>query len=221
MTLCEQLFHSIGLQSSVPKYYAIDAQRGAVLDFIDLPLNNRWWLEDQFAETKALASEAAKLQRLHTLATWEHPGPGSFYDCVGDLNKSPHVVRCGLDPGKPGELKDSGPTFWWWDKGKSRARLTWQVTMWPIAVVYEALDPQAKYIVRSTGYGQALLRIDGELIQPTLNGKKMGDFKEFPVPEKYVRKRKITLTWDLPQDEGNLNWRDTSRLAEVWLLKQN
>jgi hypothetical protein len=30
--LCEKLFHSIGLQTSVDKYYASGAERGAVLD---------------------------------------------------------------------------------------------------------------------------------------------------------------------------------------------
>ena len=52
--LCEQLFHSIGLQTSVDKYYAIGEERGAVLDFVDLPLNNRWWLEDQFKSIRTL-----------------------------------------------------------------------------------------------------------------------------------------------------------------------
>jgi hypothetical protein len=28
------------------------------------------------------------------------------------------------------------------------------------------------------------------------------------------------LTWDRPADEGELNWRKRSRLAEVWLLKK-
>src|SRR5437762_12957068 len=32
MDLCEKLFHSIGLQTSVDKYYASGAERGAVLD---------------------------------------------------------------------------------------------------------------------------------------------------------------------------------------------
>ena len=31
---------------------------------------------------------------------------------------------------------------------------------------------------------------------------------------------KLTLTWDRPLDEGHLNWRQHSRLAGVWLLKQ-
>lgn len=219
--LCARLFHSIGLQTSVPKYYAIGEERGAVLDFVDYPLNNRWWLQDEFSKIRALDSEDAKLRRLHELATWEHPGAGSFYDDVGNLDKSPHVVRCTADIGSPSLASDDhGPTFWWWDQGKSRARLTWQVTMWPIAVVYVALDPNATYVVRSTGYGQTLLRINGERVQPTVIGTKMGEFTEFPVASKYVQDRKLVLTWDIPTNEENLNWRQQSRLAEVWLLKQ-
>ena len=50
--LCEKLFHSIGLQTSVDKYYASGEERGAVLDFVDYPLNNRWWLEDEFKKIR-------------------------------------------------------------------------------------------------------------------------------------------------------------------------
>lgn len=170
--LCAELFRSIGLQTSVKKYYAIREERGAVLEFVDYPLNNRWWLEDQFQTIRALGSESEKIQRLRGLSAWEHPGPGSFYDDVGNIAKSPHVVRC--DPEFSPQLKrHPGPTFWWWDSGRSRARLTWQVTMFPGAMVYKELDPDATYIVRFTGYGQALLRINGERIEPTINGKQM------------------------------------------------
>lgn len=220
VSLCADLFHSIVLQTSVDKYYAIGEERGAVLDFIDFPLNNRWWLEDEFAKVAQLGDESARVERLRVLATWEHPGPGSFYDAVGDLDKSPHVLRYDFDSsiaGKPGE---SGASFWWWDQGKSRARLTWQASSWPVAVVYDGLDPDAAYLVRSSGYGQALLRINGERVQPTLNGKQMGELKEFPVPQADVRTRKLRLTWDRPIGEENLNWRNHSRLSEVWLIRQ-
>jgi hypothetical protein len=216
--LCNMLFHSIGLQTSVQKYFAIGEERGAVLDFVDFPLNNRWWLEDQFKIIRALESEDEKHRWLLQLATWEHPGPGSFYDDVGNIAKSPHVVN--RNPSNGPELEEHPtPTFWWWDQGKSRARLSWQVTMWPAAVVYEGLDPNAAYVVRSTGYGQALLRINGERIEPTVNGTQMGEFKEFPVAPRFVKNRKLVLTWDRPQNEEKLNWRRQSRLAEVWLLK--
>ena len=39
---CEALFQSVGLQTSVKKYGASGEERGAILDFIDYPLNNRW-----------------------------------------------------------------------------------------------------------------------------------------------------------------------------------
>ena len=42
---CEMLYHSIGLQTSVERYGASGAERGCVLDFVDYPLNNRWWLK--------------------------------------------------------------------------------------------------------------------------------------------------------------------------------
>ncbi|MCK4562585.1 MAG: hypothetical protein KAT78_06740, partial [Flavobacteriaceae bacterium] len=44
----EDLFQSVGAQTSVIKYNASGSERGAILDFIDHPLNNRWWLEDEF-----------------------------------------------------------------------------------------------------------------------------------------------------------------------------
>jgi hypothetical protein len=47
----------------------------------------------------------------------------------------------------------------------------------------------------------------------------MGEFKEFPVPAEQVKDRRLVLTWDIPADEEHLNWRQRSRLAEVWLLK--
>jgi hypothetical protein len=217
--LCEKLFHSIGLQTSVEKYYAIGEERGAVLDFVDYPLNNRWWLEDQFKIIRGMSSEQERAARLVRLGKWEHPGEGSFYDDIGNIAKSPHVVRYNVETA-PESARIPEPTFWWWDQGKSRARLSWQITMWPVAVVYNGLDPHATYVVRSTGYGQALLRINGERLAPSIDGKQMGEFKEFPVDSKFLKDRKLVLTWDRPTGEEHLNWRQHSRLAEVWLIKK-
>ena len=218
VNLCDELFQSIGLQTSVEKYHAIGEERGAVLDFVDYPLNNRWWLEDQFAKIRTLGSETEKVQRLYTLATWEHPGQGSFYDDLGNIAKSPHVAQS-LNIG-PQVHREPNASFWWWDQGKSRARLSWQTTMWPDSVIYQGLDPEATYIVRSTGSGQQLLRVNGGRITPRVTNKRMGESNEFVVPAEYVKGRRLVLTWDRPTDEGHLNWRDKSRIAEVWLIKQ-
>jgi hypothetical protein len=219
--LCDRLFRSIGLQTSVAKYYASGEERGAVLDFVDYPLNNRWWLEDEFQKVRALGSEAERVARLHVLATWEHPGPGSYYDNVGNASKSPHVLRGDSDFVAPEEDRRPEPMFWWWNEGKSRARLTWQATMWPHSMEYEGLDPNATYVVRTSGYGQSLLRINGERVEPVIDGTQMGEFKEFPVAPRYLNDRNLVLTWDRPANEGHLNWRQHSRLAEVWLLRKD
>ncbi len=102
--LCAKLFHSIGLQTSVEKYHASGAERGAILDFVDYPMNNRWWLEDEFQRIRAFSSEQEKVRRLDAIATWENPGPGSFYDNVGNAARSPHVLRAEADsdPGRRG-----------------------------------------------------------------------------------------------------------------------
>lgn len=216
--LCEKLFQTIGLQTSVEKYHASGAERGAVLDFLDNPLNNRWWLEDEFKKVRALADEGSKVKRLEELAAWENPGPGSFYDDVGNVAKSPRVE--GDAEQQPETFRGPEPTYWWWDSGKSRARLSWQTTMWPRRMVYEGLDPEGRYVVRTSGYGKSLLSVDGVRAKATVDGTQMGEHKEFPVAPEHLKDRRLVLTWEIPDDESHLNWRQQSRLAEVWLLKR-
>lgn len=217
--LCEALFRSIALQTSVPKHLASGAERGCILDFVDHPLNNRWWLEDQFAAIRKLPSEPEKLARLDLLRTWEHPGPGSFYDDLGDPGKSPHVVL--------GDISTLGrilertpiPEVLWWDSGASRQRPSWMTIMyWPKAMHYGGLDPEADYVIRTTGYGTCLLSIDGRRVAPTIDYRGIGEFKEFPVPRRCLADGALDLTFERPVED--VNWRHQSRLSEVWLLKQ-
>jgi hypothetical protein len=219
--LCADLFQSIKLQTSVPLYQASGYERGAVLDFVDRPLNNRWWLEDEFNRIRKLPSETDKLNALELIRTWEQPGPGSFYDEVGNIAKSPHVIRGeGLNT-DPMMTKNPNPGFWWWDDGSSRKRLSWQTSMdWPLGLAYHHLDPQATYRVRLTGYGQAKVRANGQLLTPTREGKhEIGEFKEFAVPANLIKDGKLGLTFDALPDEAQLNWRKQSRVSEVWLLR--
>ncbi len=219
--LCEMLFESCALQTSVEIYNASGAERGAFLDFLDYPLNNRFWLEDEFAKVRAMMSEEDKQARLIEIASWEDVGPGSFYDDIGNPAKSPHVRRSEDVFTEPGEEAQPSPTYWWWDSGKSRERLSWQSSMnWPEAVVYEGLDPDGDYQIRTTGYGQCLLLVDDERIAPRIDGIEIGMFKLFDVPAHALDDRKLVLTWDHPIDEGELNWRQQSRLSEMWLLKR-
>jgi len=56
-------------------------------------------------------------------------------------------------------------------------------------------------------------------VMPKTYGRGIGEIKEFPVPYDAVRSGQIVVTWDRP-DETHLNWREQSRITEIWLLKQ-
>src|SRR4051812_17866856 len=94
--LAEALFQSVRMQLSVARYKAIATWRGASLDTIDAPLNNRAWLEGQFAELRKLDREEDRLRSIDAILRRTDPGPGSFYDDLGDSVRQPHLV---LGPG--------------------------------------------------------------------------------------------------------------------------
>ncbi len=218
--LCDRMFKSIGYQTSVQKYGASNAQRGAVLDFVDHPLNNRWWYEDQLAEILDLNCDAEKLERLEILYTWENPGPGSFYDDIGNVAQSEHVLRGESLSTDPRMRRHMNPDFMWWDDGLTRVRQSWISKMdWPLGLRYEGLDTDADYVVRTTGLGQCLPRVNGELVKPTIDGKEIGEIKEFPLPKRLYEDGFVVLTFDVP-DEPGIGWRQMSRLSEVWLIKR-
>ena len=91
--MAEALFQSIRMQLSVDRYKAISVGRGANLDTIDQPLNNRRWLKDQFEEIRKLATEVERLQRIDEIIHWKDPGPGGFYDDLGNAAAQPHLVK--------------------------------------------------------------------------------------------------------------------------------
>lgn len=206
---CKALYESIGLQTSVEKYQASNSQRGCILDFLDYPLNNRWWLADQFDMVGKLPDEAEKADRLKAIANWENPGAGSYYDDISNVANSPHVTTTVYD----------AVDFGWWDDGYCRWRLSSQVYQNDPILKYEDLDPNARYLVRVAGYGDALIRIDGERLEPLEYDKELEGFKEFVVPRHTVGDGTLTITFDRPE-ESHLSWRFYSRISDVWLIKR-
>ncbi|MDN3689780.1 hypothetical protein [Cyclobacterium jeungdonense] len=204
----EKLFQSIGAQTSVDMYQARSAERGAILDFIDYPLNNRWWMEDEFDKIRAFTSEAEKLARLAFIRTYEFPGEGSFYDNISSADAK-HVTS------KTNDAID----FLWENNGISRKRLSTQLFQFTPTLAYDKLDPHSDYLIRVSGYGEALLRANGQRLTPTKYEKGYEEFKEFPLPRELIRDGKLEISFDKP-DEDHLNWRQQSRVTDVWVIKQ-
>jgi hypothetical protein len=219
VSLGEGLWHSIGFQSSVKKYQAATGHRGAVLDYLEVPLNDRWWLEDEFKKVHALEDEAARLARLRVLALWDAPGDGSFYDDLGHAGRSPHVVFPEGANAHPLLQRQPNPTYWSRQGGFSRLRQAWLVTLRrPYKLRYKELDKTAEYTLRLSGYGEAKPRAGGVALKATKYGTEEGAIKEFPIPPEVTAAGSVEITFD-ELDERHLNWRVKSRLAEAWLLR--
>jgi len=206
---CDDLFHSIGLQTDVSKYHAANSQRGCILQFVNYPLNNRWWLADEFKKTGEMDSEEKKLERLEVIRTWENPGPGCYYDNVSNIETGPRVLTTSYD----------ACDVAWWDNGYSRARLSSQLFQTEPILEYKNLDFNGKYIIRVSGLGEALIRVDGERLEPTMYNKGIGEFKEFVIPRNLTQNGKIRVTFDRPE-ESHLRWSKYSHISDVWLIKK-
>jgi hypothetical protein len=204
----DELFKSVGLQTSVKLYNAAGSERGCVRDFIDFPLNNRWWLEDEFKKIKEMKSEKEKLARLDFIRNYEYPGEGSFYDNISSVYAK-HVTS---------ETEDA-IDYLWENDGLSRKRLSTQLFQFTPELQYNEIDPNSDYLIRVSGQGEALLRANGVRLKPTRYEKGSGQFKEFPLPKALIREGKLNITFDKPNEE-HLNWRAQSRVTDVWVLKQ-
>ena len=214
--LCDDLFQTIGIQTSVEKYGAHGRTRGAVLDYLDVPLNNRPWLLKEMDAVRAMDSEAERVARLVVLGTWERPGPGSFYDDVGNVANSPHILRgegIVTDP-----MLDRTPFPFFWDGRMTTPRTSWISSIhWP-TLVYRQLDPDARYTVRLIADGAIAMRLDGSRVEATVDAMTRESFRLYDVPAEALTNGVLEITFD-DVDAGNIHWREYSRVNEVWLLK--
>jgi hypothetical protein len=143
--LAEALFQSIRMQLSVSRYKAISVDRGANLDTVDYPLNNRLWLKQRFEEIRKLPEERSRRDAMNEIINWTNPGPGGFYDDPGNIAAQPHVVK------GPGFAKD--PAFLESALSGFQLRPGWRMS-WgdyvetlnetPLQMRYSGLDRYAK-----------------------------------------------------------------------------
>jgi hypothetical protein len=226
--LAEALYQSIRMQLSVERYKAISVDRGANLDTLDVPLNNRPWLTARFAEIQSMPGEKERLDAIDTIVNWTNPGPGGFYDDLGDPARQPHLVRgLGFDR-DPAHLQSSLVGY---GGGRSSAALhrAWRshaesLVDAPLSMRYEGLDPKAEYKVRVVYGGDSprvrirLFADDRMEIHPLRAKDAPIRPVEFDVPPEATRDGQLTLTWRREEGLGG-NGRGC-QVSEVWLVKK-
>jgi len=226
--LAGRLFHNIGLQLSVAKYGASATGRGASLDTVDVSLNDRVWLEREFARIASMSDEASRSRALAAIVHWSDPGPGGFYDDLGDPSAEPHLVR---GPGFPSDpaffesaldgIADRTP-----EQGWRLSEISYASALYdhPLELRYTGLSSKQHYTLRIVYAGEdsttpLTLIANGHYV---IHGPQLRSTNpetvEFAVPPAATRGGTLDLQWAGPKGLGGGG--RGNQVAEVWLLPQ-
>lgn len=221
LQLGQDLFESIGLQLSVPRWGASGSERGAVLDFLDTPLCNHEWIRSQLdsaVQSRDPESVAAAIQRI---VKWEDPGPGGFYDDLGNPARQPHLVRNRTWEADPGYVEGTRCDFAKAQPGYRQSWANYAETLYgaPIIMRYTGLDRTASYVIRATYSGRyrpTMTLVADERYEvhgpvPTTDPPTIG---EWPIPKAATADGTLTLRWNRVTGRG-------AQVSEVWLIRKN
>jgi len=213
------LYQSIGMQLSFDLYKANRRRRAASLDTMETPLNDGPWLRECFRQIRRLPSEADRLKEIERLVNWKNPGPGGFYDDLGDPRNQPHLMPVAGSTSSSVALQEGAPLAW-----SSYAASSPQA---PLTLKYSGLDKQAQYVVRVVYAGEAVsqqqgirLMADGAYeVHPYIQKPVPTRPLEFKVPREATRDGELVLSFDRqPAPSGRSRG---AQVAEVWLRKKS
>jgi hypothetical protein len=232
--LAEALYQGIRMQFSVEKYKANAPRRSATLDSIDFPLNDRDWLKQNFEGIRKAPTESSRREMIDQLLDRDNPGPGGFYDQLGNPLRRPHLVGATRDVAKDPMLRDGPRTGWqlypqqqpalpyWW---RAHAEVLYDKSL---QMRYEDLDPKARYRLRVVYGGDAS---SGKLAPVSLRlvanerfvvhdyVEKIYRLKpvEFDIPAEETRDGNLVLTWSCKPGVGGLG--RVIEISEVFLIR--
>lgn len=226
-TLAEALFQTIRQQLSVGRYRAIAVGRGATLDSFETPLNNAGWLLPRFAEAAAMEKEEDRLAAIDRILRWTDPGPGGYYDDLGNPGMQPHLVTGLPFAEDPQRFKSTLTGFGY----RPDWRLSWMThaeSFWetPLRMRYTGLDPAARYRVRVLYAGDifsmntliTLTANDRLQIHPPTRKPSPLQPLEFDIPAAATAGGTLTLTFTGPEGIGSAG--RGVQVAEVWLMRK-
>ncbi len=227
IALAEALFQSIRMQLAMERYQAEGVERGGNLDTVDAPVTNGPWLAKRLREIGSLPSAGDQVKAIDEILNRTNPGPGGFYDDLGDISRPSRLIR-GLGSVEDPELRKSvliGHRF----PLPAEMPLAWK--RWaealfdaPLHLHYSELDPKALYKVRVVYAGDSphiKIRMaceGGPEIHPFIDKPQPTAPLEFDIPAEATAHGQLTLAWTREPGLGG-NGRG-AQVAEVWLLRR-
>jgi hypothetical protein len=195
------------------------------------------WLRERFAEIRAAKSEKERLAAIFEIVDWENPGPGGFYDDLGNSARQPHLVRNRPFAEDPASLLSAKTGFEEGDavdepdeKPLGALRKSWldhaeSLVDQPLKVRYDDLDPRARYKVRVVYAGDApkmkiRMVANGSVeIHPFIEKPNPTRRLEFELPPEATRGGTLELSWMRPTGLGG-NGRGC-QVSEIWLMRDD
>jgi hypothetical protein len=182
-------------------------------------------MKDRFAEIRAMKRESERLKGIDQILNWTNPGPGGFYDDLGNPAQSPHLVRpCAYETDPESRvapltnfdyLPEARLSWIRFAEGRYDAALRMR---------YTGLDPEARYSVRVVYAGETervkvrLLANEETEVHPFITKEYPLRPVEFDIPASATSGGVLTLTWYQEPGIGG-NGRGC-QVAEVWLIKK-
>ncbi|HWF67744.1 MAG TPA: hypothetical protein VN670_10575, partial [Acidobacteriaceae bacterium] len=233
MELGAALFQSIRMQLAVERYYGEAVERAANLGTLDSPVTDVMWLRRQILDIRKMDDPMAQIAAVHSLLFRTDPGPGGFYDQLGDVSNRPHLVL-GPRSRKDADFRQSPQIgFLYPDVLQDKVPIAWKC--WagslydaPLTMQYRNMDTKMQYKVRVVYMGRrfkiGLMANDTIQIHPYIGGITPGERhqlqlpapQEFPIPQEATANGELKLSWTR---EPGLGGSGTGcNVAEVWLI---
>jgi hypothetical protein len=221
------LFQSIHMQLAVERYQGEAVDRGANLDTLDAPLTDLPWMRRQLAAIQSFTDAEKQIQAIRELLSRTDPGPGGFYDELGNASNRPHLVL-GVGSVRDPEFRQTPEIqFSYPDKFGDGAPVAWK--RWAgslfdasIELRYEELDPRREYRLRVVYAGnnprfKMRCEANGHIeIHPYIERAWPPSPQEFAIPKEATCAGTLDLSWTREQGLGGNG--TGCQVAEVWLM---
>jgi hypothetical protein len=227
MELSAALFQSIQMQLDVERYQGEAVERATNLDTLDAPVTDAMWMRRQIICIRKTTDPIAQITAIRGMLFRTDPGPGGFYDQLGNVANRPHLM---LGPGSaedPDFRKSPLLGFNYPDESGDTVPMAWKswaesISDAPLTMHYSNLNPRTQYKLRVVYSGDAPkkkigLVANGKIqIHPHMLRAWPPAPQEFPIPAEATANGELRLVWTREPGLGG-NGRGC-QVAEVWLI---
>ena len=209
--LAEALFNSIRMQLSVDLYQAQYETRGANLDAVDFPLNDRMWWRENLAAVLKLDTEPKRQDRIQELLSWRDATPGGFRDDLVQPHSKDRIQGWSDYASDPGSLEGPSRRFLY-RKATEPLPLSWRGGLVTLGTnsqkaQYRNLEAGADYELRVAFAGLSRTRVrletaEGFQIHDWQVPAQQTEFSCFDIPAAAVVDGSLNLVWHPEPTQG-------------------